>query len=209
MADPIKKIAGVILAAGSASRMGETKQLLAFKGRPILEHVIKNARQSNLYEIIVVLGHDTDKIQQVVDFSGTKTVTNSEYLKGQSTSLIKGVKTISPICDAAMFLLADQPLIKSSIINNIINAFESSQKSIIIPYYKKTRGNPVIVDSALFPDLNLLSGDTGPRVLFKKFKNSIFKVSIQDKAILIDIDTKEDYQKFITLIQKKADSKKG
>jgi len=205
MAYPIKKIAGVILAAGSASRMGETKQLLLFKGRPILEHVIKNARQSNLYEIIVVLGHDTDKIQQSVDFSGTKTVTNSEYLKGQSTSIIKGVKTISPICDAAMFLLADQPLIKSNIINNIINAFESSQKSIIIPYYKKTRGNPVIFERALFPDLNLLSGDTGPRVLFNKFKNSIFKVPLHDKAILIDIDTKDDYQKLILqLIQKKA-----
>jgi len=204
MVDPIKKIAGVILAAGSASRMGETKQLLAFKGRPILEHVIKNAIQSNLYEIIVVLGHDTDKIQQVVDLSGTKTVTNSEYLKGQSTSLIKGVKTISPICDAAMFLLADQPLIKSNIINNIIKAFESSQKSIIIPYYKKTRGNPVIFERALFPDLSLLSGDTGPRVLFKKFKNSILKTPIQDKAILIDIDTNDDYQ---TLV--KTDSKKG
>jgi len=204
MADFTKKIAGVILAAGSASRMGETKQLLAFKGRPILEHVITNARQSNLYEIIVVLGHDTDAIQQNVDFSGTKAVTNSEYLKGQSTSLIKGVKTISPICDAAMFLLADQPLIKSNIINNIINAFEASHKSIIIPYYKKIRGNPVIVDRALFPDLNSLSGDTGPRVLFKKFKNSIFKVPIHDKAILIDVDTNDDYQKLIKLIQKKT-----
>ncbi len=204
MADFTKKIAGVILAAGSASRMGETKQLLAFKGRPILEHVITNARQSNLYEIIVVLGHDTDAIQQNVDFSGTKAVTNSEYLKGQSTSLIKGVKTISPICDAAMFLLADQPLIKSNIINNIINAFEASHKSIIIPYYKKIRGNPVIVDRALFPDLNSLSGDTGPRVLFKKFKNSIFKIPIHDKAILIDVDTNDDYQKLIKLIQKKT-----
>ncbi len=207
MADPIKKIAGVILAAGSASRMGETKQLLLFKGRPMIEHVINNARQSNLYEIIVVLGHDTDKIQQVIDFSGTKKVTNNEYLQGQSTSIIQGVKTISPICDAAMFLLADQPFITSNIINNIINAFEASQKSIIIPYYKKNRGNPVIFERALFPDLNLLSGDTGPRVLFNKFKNSIFKVPLydkNDKAILIDIDTKDDYQKLI-----KTDSKKG
>jgi molybdenum cofactor cytidylyltransferase len=192
---PQKKISGVILAAGTASRMGETKQLLSFKDKPILEHVINNARHSNLHEIIIVLGHCAKEIEKKIDLSGTKVVMNKDYLKGQSTSLIKGIKKISPHCEAAMFLLADQPLVTPDIINQIINAFNISQNPIIVPYYKKQRGNPVIIDRSLFPDLKLLSGDTGPRVYFTKFRGSILKVPVNNRAVLIDVDTKKDYRK--------------
>ena len=191
------KIAGIILAAGSGVRMGKTKQLLSFKNKPLLSHVIKNARESNLYETVVVLGHCADKIKKTVDFSGTKTIINSEYLKGQSTSLITGLENISPVCDAAMFLLGDQPLVSKSIINTIIKAFKKSNSPITIPYYNDIRGNPVIIARSLFHELKLLSGDTGPRILFKKFQKSILKVQVSDNAILIDVDTKADYKKLI------------
>ncbi len=196
MAVANKKVSGIILAAGLSSRMGKTKQLLPFKGRPILEHVISNAQLSNLYEIIVVLGHNAKKIQNCIDLTSTKTTINHEYIKGQSTSLIKGLEKISPLCDAAMFLLADQPLITQFTINTIIKAFERSNLSITIPYYNDIRGNPVIIAKALFPDLKSLSGDTGPRILFNNFKNTILKVPVQDRAILIDVDTKSDYKKY-------------
>jgi len=195
-----KKVSGIILAAGSASRMGKTKQLLPFKGRPILEHVISNARLSNLYEIIVVLGQSAKKIQHDIDLTSTKTIINNEYIKGQSTSLIKGLEKISPLCDAAMFLLADQPLITPVTINTIIKAFENSNLSITIPYYNDIRGNPVIIAKSLFQNLKSLSGDTGPRILFNNFKDSILKVPVQDKAILIDVDTQNDYKKLISIV---------
>jgi len=198
MAAQDKKIAGIILAAGSGVRMGKTKQLLPFKNKPLLSHVIENARQSNLYETVVVLGHRADEIKKTVDFSGTKTIINSEYLKGQSTSLIKGLENISSVCDAAMFLLGDQPLITPSTLNTIIQAFITSKSPITIPYYNNMRGNPVIIAKALFHELKLLSGDTGPRILFKKFQKSILKVQVSDNVILIDVDTKADYKKLIS-----------
>ena len=198
MAAQEKKIAGIILAAGSGVRMDKTKQLLPFKNKPLLSHVIENARQSNLYETIVVLGHCADEIKKTVDFSGTKTIINSEYLKGQSTSLMKGFENISPVCDAAMFLLGDQPLINPSTLNTIIQAFNTSKSPITIPYYNNIRGNPVIIARSLFHELKLLSGDTGPRILFKKFQKFILKVPIADNVILIDVDTKADYKKLIS-----------
>ncbi len=160
--------------------------------------MIENARESKLYETVVVLGDCADKSKKTVDFSGTKTIINSEYLKGQSTSLIKGLENVSPICDAAMFLLGDQPLVLKSIINTIIKAFKKSNSSITIPYYNDIRGNPVIIARSLFHELKLLSGDTGPRILFKKFQKSILKVQVSDNAILIDVDTKADYKKLIS-----------
>ena len=198
MAAQEKKIAGIILAAGSGVRMDKTKQLLLFKNKPLLSHVIKNARQSNFYETVVVLGHCADEIKKTINFSGTKTIINSEYLKGQSTSLIKGLANISPVCDAAMFLLGDQPLITPSTLNTIIQAFNTSKSPIAIHYYNNTRGNPVIIAKSLFNELKLLSCDTGPRILFKKFQKSILKVPIADNAVLFDVDTKADYKELIS-----------
>lgn len=195
MSTPSKKIAGVILAAGSSSRMGNTKQLLPFGETTLLGQVIQTAKKSALHEIIVVLGHDAKKIEQAIDLSGTKVVRNIAYSKGQSTSLIKGLESISPICNAAIFLLGDQPLVTAAIINRLIDAFETSSTPIVIPYCNGKRGNPVIIARPLFHRLKSLSADTGARALFDEFKKSILKVSIPDGAILIDIDTMDDYKK--------------
>ena len=196
-----KKVAGVILAAGSASRMGSIKQLLPFRGKTILDHVIANAHKSALHEIIVVLGYCSDRIKQELnlpgDLSEIKFVINKEYRKGQSKSLKKGLENVSVDCDGAMFLLGDQPLVTDTIINKLIFAFETSDLPVVIPYCNGKRGNPVIVASSLFFRLESLSADTGPRVLFKEFEHEILKVSVSEKAILEDIDTKDDYEKLI------------
>ena len=193
-----KKISGIILAAGSASRMGKTKQLLPFGEKTLLGQVIQNAGESELHEIIVVLGHRADEIEQAINFSGTKVVRNTAYSKGQSTSLIKGLENVSSICDAAMFLLADQPLVTAAIINMLIDKFKTSNAPIVIPYCNGIRGNPVIIGSPLFHRLNSLSGNTGARALFNEFKESILKVPISNEAILVDVDTKDDYEKLIS-----------
>lgn len=192
-----KKIAGVILAAGSGSRMGRIKQLLPFGKSNILDHVIQNARFSELYEIIVVLGYCSDKIKKSVDLTETTIVINKEYSKGQSYSLKAGVAMVSDSCDAVMFLLGDQPLVGVSVINALINAFETSDAPIAIPYCNGQRGNPVIIARPLFSRLKLLYADTGARVLFKEFEHEILKIPIADKAIFFDVDTREDYEKII------------
>ena len=197
MSLPRKKIAGVILAAGSASRMGKTKQLMPFGKTTLLGQVVENAKESALHEIIVVLGHKADEIRQTLDLSNTKIIINKGYSKGQSTSLIKGLENISSVCDAAIFLLGDQPLVTADIINRLINAFETSSAPIIIPYCNGTRGNPVIIARPLFHRLKSLSADIGARALFDEFKKSILKVQIPDNAILIDVDTMDDYERLI------------
>lgn len=193
-----QQITGVILAAGSASRMGTTKQLLPFGRTTLLGQVVKNAGQSALHDIIVVLGHDAEKIQQTIDLSSTAIVMNPDYAKGQSTSLIKGLEHVKPACDGAMFLLGDQPLVTSHVINTLIRAFETSDALIVLPCFHGKRGNPVIISKALFHRLASLSADTGARVLFDEYKTSILKVPFEDDAVLVDIDTLNDYEQLIS-----------
>ncbi len=193
-----KKTAGVILAAGSASRMGKTKQLMSFGHTTLLGQVFQNAARSALSPLIVVLGHDATKIQQTIDLSSAAVVINPAYAKGQSTSLIAGLEHVPPACDAAMFLLGDQPLISPEIINTLIHAFQASTAPIVIPFFNGRRGNPVIIARSLFHRLRTVSADTGARVLFREFKTSILKVPLQDDAILVDVDTMIDYEKLMS-----------
>jgi len=192
-----KKVAGVILAAGSASRMGKIKQLMPFGKTTLLGQVLKTATASALHEIIVVLGYQAEQINQHLDLSNATIVINKEYAKGQSTSLIKGLEKVSSVCDAAMFLLGDQPLVTAEIINRLINAFETANALITIPCCNGKRGNPVIIARPLFHNLTSLSADTGARAVFEVFRESIYHVPISDTAILFDVDTMEDYERLI------------
>jgi len=198
MTIPEKKITGIILAAGKASRMGKTKQLLPFRGSTLLGRVMENAAASDLHELIAVLGHDADRIMKSLDFSGMKTVINEEYSKGQSTSLIKGLEALSPSSAGALFLLADQPLVTPDIINCLIKAFQTLETRLVIPFYQGRRGNPVMVARSLFPRLLSLSSDTGPRVIFDEYKDSILKVDVETDAVLVDVDTVQDYETLLS-----------
>jgi len=200
MKTPDKKVSGVILAAGSATRMGKTKQLLPFGKTTLLGQVIQNAKESQLHEIIVVLGHDAKIICKTLDLSGTLVIQNTDYLKGQSSSLIKGLEKVSPSCDAAMFLLGDQPLIKAHLINRLIKAFKTISPPIVIPYCEGKRGNPVIIARPLFQRLASLSQDTGARVIFDEHKSTLLKLEVQDTAILMDVDTMEEYKTLLKMV---------
>lgn len=193
-----KKISGILLAAGTASRLGKTKQLLPFRGSTLLGRAMGNAAASDLDELIVVLGHDADRIMKSLDFSGIGIVINKEYSKGQSTSLIKGLEAVSPFCAGALFLLADQPLVTPDIINCLIKAFQVSEAPLVIPFYQGRRGNPVLVARSLFPRLLSLSSDTGARVVFDEYKDSILRVDVETDAVLVDVDTVQDYETLLS-----------
>ncbi len=188
------RVAGIILAAGSSSRMGRPKQLLAFQGKTILDNVVFNALHSELAQVIVVLGHGAPTIQKQVDFTSVHVVVNKDYAVGQSSSLKKGVVAVADCCEGAMFLLGDQPLVSHETINKLIHAFRSALSPIVIPFCKGKRGNPVIIHRDLFPQIDTLTGDAGARLLFDRYKESIMAVEIEDTGILFDVDTWKDFK---------------
>ncbi|MDD2496641.1 MAG: molybdenum cofactor cytidylyltransferase [Desulfitobacteriaceae bacterium] len=186
-------IAGVILAAGSASRMGKTKQILPFKGNTILGCVIENARRSRVGELVVVIGSAADEVLKKVDFTGVEVLVNQDYLRGQSTSLKLGLKAVAERCEGVIFLLGDQPLVGSDVIDQLIEAFYHSAAAIIIPTYDGKRGNPVLIRRTLFSALEKLSGDVGARKLFKEYAHEIKEVEVSSQRVLLDIDEWQDY----------------
>ncbi|MBU3918117.1 molybdenum cofactor cytidylyltransferase [bacterium] len=190
-------IAGIVLAAGSGGRMGEVKQLLDYGGKPVLQWVIDAACDSMLDSVFVVLGYEKERIIKDIDFSKAGIIENSLFEHGQSTSLKAGVQAISQEYEAAMFLLGDQPLVDSNVINKIRETYLESRASILIPTFKGKRGNPVLMDRSVFPRLMKLSGDTGGRALFQEYNDSLKFIEVDCSGILFDLDTKEDYQELL------------
>ncbi len=188
------RVAGVILAAGSSSRIGEVKQLLGFRQTTLLGEVIKNASRSLLDEVILVLGHGGDDIRKALRFEGVRVVINEEHVQGQSTSLRAGLSNVSEDTDAVMFILGDQPLVGSEVMNALIDGYCRTRAPIVLPIHRGRRGNPVVIDRTLFARVESITGDVGARVLFREYAEEIVEIDVEDDSIHFDLDTWEDYE---------------
>lgn len=197
-------VAGVILAAGEAKRMGRSKLLLPFKAGTIIESVVTAARQSPLDPVVIVLGHKAEKIQATVDLDAVNVVINPDFRQGQSTSLKAGIHKLPKTCRGAMFLLGDQPRITPAIIETLIHSFNPQQDRLVIPTCQGQRGNPVIIHRALFRQLLELEGDTGARPLFQEFKAQIHWVEMADEHLFLDVDTPDDYRALLSTENQKT-----
>jgi molybdenum cofactor cytidylyltransferase len=192
--DAISPVGGIILAAGVGRRMGTTKQLLPFRGKPLLQWSIDAARSAGLSPVIIVLGHQRERIRAEIDCRETRLVENPEYEQGQSSSLRIGMAALPDDCPAVVCLLGDQPLVGPEVIRQLVAAYRQSGAPIVIPTCRGRRGNPVLLERSLFPSLMNLSGDTGGRALFADHESVIEQVETNDEAIRFDVDTLEDYR---------------
>ena len=190
-----ESIGAVILAAGMSSRMGEPKQLLRLGGKTLLEQVLENARSAAVDEIVVVLGAAAESIRQQVDLNKIKVVINSSYRQGMGTSLGAGLAALDPAIKAALIILGDQPFVRPATLQRICEEYRRSHAQIVIPLYKGFRGNPILLDRSVFPEVMALSGDVGCRAIFGDHPEGIVKLSVEDAGILLDIDSKADFDK--------------
>ena len=187
------EVAAVVLAAGMSRRMGSPKQLLRIDGKTVLEHTLKNVRASVVDEIVLVLGHAADAVEKEISTEGIKVVRNEGYQQGMGTSLRAGLAAVDPEAKAALIVLADQPFVQPATLNRLIDYHASVQPQIVIPTYRGFRGNPVLLDRSIFPELRELSGDVGCRAIFGSHTENIRKLAVDDAGILLDIDSREDF----------------
>ena len=190
-------VSAVVLAAGMSTRMGSIKQLLRIGNKTLLETVVDNLRSSRAGDIIVVLGGSAEEILQQVQLQNARIVVNEAYREGMGTSLRMGISAVSPQAEAALVVLADQPFVLPGTIDHLIEQYCEHRPQIAIPMYRGFRGNPVLLDRSVFPELESLTGDIGCRAIFGAHTENILKVPLDDVGILLDVDTKADLERFL------------
>jgi len=188
-------ISAIILAAGKSLRMGFPKLLLSIKGKSLLQHVIDNALESKADDVIVVLGAEAAKLKREIKPGKARIIVNASYEEGQSTSLRAGLQSINPESRAVIILLGDQPFINKATINALVDKYQESGSPVVAPVYNGKRGNPVLFDRSLIPELLSASGDQGGRKIVEKYTDRVAVIEIDSAIVGIDIDTWDDYQK--------------
>lgn len=186
--------AAVVLAAGMSRRMAAAgpKQLLLIAGKPLLQHTLESIHAAGVSEIVLVLGAEAETIQQQIPLHGARVVLNPEYRQGMGTSLRAGLAAVTSAADAALIILADQPFVQPETLKRLIAFHEQSPAQIVLPLYRGFRGNPVLLDRSVFPEVMGLSGDVGCRAIFGSHTEGIHKLEVDDPGILLDIDTEAD-----------------
>jgi len=188
------RIGAVILAAGMSSRMGEAKQLLRLGENTLLGQVLENVRGSRVKDIVLVLGHEAEKIKERISTGNGVVVINESYQQGMGSSLRAGLAALPGGVDAAFIVLADQPFIRPGTLDSLMEQYMRSGAQIVIPTYKGFRGNPVLLDRSVFPEVMALTGDIGCRAIFGNHLEGIVKFPVEDIGILLDMDSKDDFE---------------
>lgn len=188
-------VAGIILAAGAASRMGQPKLLLPWKGEALIRHAVRAALEGGLQPVVVVTGAGADEMQLVLAGLSIQLAHNPDWQAGQSTSVRIGVQALPEETQAVIFLLGDQPYVTAGLIRALVRTYAQTRPAILAPYVGEKRSNPVLFDRSLFERMRGLRGDVGARSLFAEFPPAA--LPWPDEHLLIDVDTLEDYRRLI------------
>jgi molybdenum cofactor cytidylyltransferase len=187
-------VGAVILAAGGSSRMGEPKQLLAIAGQPMVRRVTQTVCAAGLEQVVVVVGADAVRVEDALKGLPVQVVANYRWAEGMSTSLAAGLGALGPDVQAALVVLADQPGLTAELLRSLSDRYQATRAPIVAPFFRGRRGNPVLFDRALFAELQAVEGDQGGRALLTRYRDSVVGVAVDDAAVLIDVDTRQDYQ---------------
>jgi molybdenum cofactor cytidylyltransferase len=195
--DALSPVAALILAAGSASRMGRPKQLLDWGGRPLVRVVAEHALAARFERVLVVVGAAGGQVAAALADLPIELVENPAYAEGQSTSLRAGIAALGPGMEAALVLLGDQPFVSPEIMLRIVSEWRASGAAIVAPVYRGQRGNPVLFARTIFGELLEIQGDQGARKILAANPARVRTIAFDDDRPLADIDTPEDYQRLL------------
>ena len=184
-------ISGIVLAAGTGSRFGGTKQLTVVAGKPMAQHAVDALADAGVDELLVITGHDADAVERGVALPPAgRFIRNAEHRKGQSTSLAAAFHDVDPDSQAAVILMADQPGVGSDVVRALVTRFLKTRKQIVRAAYRDGPG-PALLSREIYAEAGHLHGDVGARVLMASHPDWVEEVAI-DADVPRDVDTPED-----------------
>ncbi|GBD44765.1 Molybdenum cofactor cytidylyltransferase [bacterium HR40] len=190
-----RRIAALVLAAGRSTRMGgENKLLLEVGGKAMVRRVVEALAASPARPIVVVTGHERERIEAALVGLPVTFVHNPAYCEGLSTSLRAGIEALPEDCDGTLVCLGDMPRLTAPLIERLLGAFAPERgQSIVVPTCGGRRGNPVLFGRAFFDEMKRIAGDVGARHILLAYPEAVVEVETGDPAVLVDVDTPEAF----------------
>jgi CTP:molybdopterin cytidylyltransferase MocA len=186
-------VAALVLAAGASSRFGSPKALAQFEGRPLLEHVLDAVREAGIDEIVVVLGHAADEIEDGIDWLSERRVRNPDprHLASSLQVGIAAITEIDPPVRGVVIALGDQPRTRPEVIRALIGAARTTDRPVVVPHYSDGGGaNPVFVRASAFELVDEATGDRGLGPMLSEDPDIVLEVPVSGSNP--DVDTPAD-----------------
>ena len=186
-----------MLAAGASKRLGQPKQLLPLGDKSLLQHSLETALQANVGPVILVTGAGASVVEKEVHDRKINVVENTGWEEGIASSIRCGLNAlleITPDIEHAIFMVCDQPFVSVALLNELIDARNTSGGDIIACSYSNTIGTPALFSKNYFPALLGLQGDEGAKKILKQYNESVGVIPFPKGNI--DIDTIQDYNEW-------------
>jgi CTP:molybdopterin cytidylyltransferase MocA len=188
----VDRPAGLILAAGSASRFGGAKLLAPLEGRPILQHVVDTLRPA-VEPLIVVVGDMGEAIAAAMDLGAVTVVHNPDPARGLSGSVALGIAAVPSEVASVLIALGDQPLVAPAVVAALIAAGVDEAHPFAVPVYTGDAGrNPVLVHRSAFGSVAELQGDRGLGPVLADQPDRVREVPVTAVTANPDVDTRAD-----------------
>lgn len=194
MTSPRTRVGAVILAAGSASRYGALKQVIAIDGEPMVRRAARSALAVGLHPVVVVVGAQGEQVIDCLTNLDVHSVTNTEWATGMGGSLSTGVRalmTLAAPLHALMLLLADQPAISTGELEHLLATHAMHPERILACQHAGHFGPPCIFPLSYADELMTMQGPDGARVLLERHAALVDGFDLP--SAFRDIDTPEDY----------------
>ncbi len=185
-------VAGVLLAAGTSSRMGSNKLLLDLAGESVLRSAARRALAGGLAPLLVVLGHAAERAHQELAGLPCEVVLNPNYEQGITSSLQAGVAALPAHAAAAMVLLADMPFVSAPMIAEMVARFRAASAPLVISDFAGVSAPPMVYDRVLFDELLAMTGDSCGKRVVQRHRHEA-EVLAWPAAALSDLDVPADY----------------
>ena len=187
--------------------MGRPKQTLPLNGVPMLQRVLEIFRRTKVGRVVVVLGANAMEVRKRVKFADELVVFNPRFTEGMSSSLRLGLEHVGREADAAIIALGDQPFVLPATIDRMVEAYVHSRARIVVPTYKRARGNPVLFDKSFFSQIVRIRGDIGAKSVVQRNAADVLEVEVPDKGVLVDIDKRSDLETGMEIKRKKTQAR--
>lgn len=186
----------ILLAAGESSRMGQPKALLPWRNTTLLDHQLRSLLDAGVQEVMVVLGHDADRLKPIVDAVDRASWTiNEDYQQGKTTSLKAGIVALAgrQISDV-LLLNVDQPR-SADTIRVLLERHLGLSFSITIPTFGGKGGHPILMASGLLPELSDIDEESqGLKAVVRRHADATERFELDDPTVLWDLNTPDEYQ---------------
>ena len=186
-------ISAILLAAGQSKRMGDENKLVKnFQGIPLIKHSVRNILASFIGELIIVLGHQKEIIEKLIDKNEKiKFVFNQDFESGMATSIKTGLNHLSEETEAFFICLGDMPMVNKDIFNRLIKS--KNNREIIVPTYKNKQGNPILFSKSMKKKIMTIEGDVGAKKILELNKDKILNIETNDQSITKNFNTLDNF----------------